>query len=902
MDSSVFRYDELKRAYEARKGRYVEAFRRIDSLYQWWKERGFSPEQEAPENEDTPGSGNPSGGKRSPEEQRELERYFYYLAASMPLSDVISLGLPAEAMLRSLEVRKKYKRAALLPDALFFPYVLSLRVNDEELEPFRSFIGQELDRYFAGHEDDSETRLALEINYYAASLGSYRSTDERTCSAAAFYRKGYGRCGEESVFVVNLLRAMGIPARQVYAPYWAHCEDNHAWVELYADGAWHFMGACEPQERLDIGWFNDAASRAMLIHSRYFPVHDGDIPEGEEIIGRDGRLLYLNQTARYAKTRVIEGRVTAAEKNAPVYFSLCNGASLREIAAVTPDREGNFSLRLGLGSVFVRTEFFQEQLFDTRSETKIVLGREADARNEKTGITRYEDDSCTEGKAEDKAGTENGSGACRSGRKEDIRIRDFTLYAPESMTFPDRVLRSEEKRAGALRLAEAEKKRQERLSRRENPVMREFLDYAAAVLTEGEREQYLAGLTLKDRDETRFSFFREDLKALKKKLKEKSGTEELTAIGREVTDLRIYREPLGRRLEEGSYASCPYGTELLRILKEENPEKAASLLWSWIREHISSYPEEERKGLMQTPEDTLRALTGSELSQKILFVALLRSQLIPAGIRSYDEALMAGKEALLPEERETATLRLMAKDRRDRNYEEAFSLHRKRGHGYRLLRFPGERMRDGSWEKRLPAGEYRLILENRLPNGNIVMRELDFSLRRGEEKLVPVSEREVSLSEMLERIELPEEHYREPKREKGQRDFCGAEDLTLPEERFIELFLLPGEEPTQHILNELLGMQEEWEAVQEKLHFIVRAEREIEDPLLSRVLRSFPRAGVFIDPGFSMAESLARKLYLDPSLFPLNLVKEGKKIGIFASSGYNVGMSMMLYRILRNAE
>ena len=30
------------------------------------------------------------------------------------------------------------------------------------------------------------------------------------------------------------------------------------------------MGACEPMEKLNIGWFNAAASRAILIHSRYF--------------------------------------------------------------------------------------------------------------------------------------------------------------------------------------------------------------------------------------------------------------------------------------------------------------------------------------------------------------------------------------------------------------------------------------------------------------------------------------------------------------------------------------------------------------------------------------------------------------------------------------------------------
>ena len=44
---------------------------------------------------------------------------------------------------------------------------------------------------------------------------------------------------------------MGIPARQIYTPRWAHCDDNHAWVEVWVDGSWHFLGACEPEETLD---------------------------------------------------------------------------------------------------------------------------------------------------------------------------------------------------------------------------------------------------------------------------------------------------------------------------------------------------------------------------------------------------------------------------------------------------------------------------------------------------------------------------------------------------------------------------------------------------------------------------------------------------------------------------
>ena len=57
---------------------------------------------------------------------------------------------------------------------------------------------------------------AIEVNYWCAEEATYHSGDDRTLPALTVYRRGYGRCGEESVFLVNALRSVGIPARQVY--------------------------------------------------------------------------------------------------------------------------------------------------------------------------------------------------------------------------------------------------------------------------------------------------------------------------------------------------------------------------------------------------------------------------------------------------------------------------------------------------------------------------------------------------------------------------------------------------------------------------------------------------------------------------------------------------------------
>ena len=82
---------------------------------------------------------------------------------------------------------------------------------------------------------------------------------------------------------------------------WSHCDDNHAWVEIWCDGEWYFLGACEPEEILNKGWFTNASSRAMMIHSRVF---DTKIPNGE-VIGKDGMVTMLNELKRYAVTKEI---------------------------------------------------------------------------------------------------------------------------------------------------------------------------------------------------------------------------------------------------------------------------------------------------------------------------------------------------------------------------------------------------------------------------------------------------------------------------------------------------------------------------------------------------------------------------------------------------------------------
>ena len=100
-------------------------------------------------------------------------------------------------------------RGAELPEEIFLNYVLFHRVNEEEIAPCRTFFRREIGERTEGM---SFREAALEVNYWCAQEATYHCTDDRTLSALAVYRRGNGRCGEESVFTVNALRSVGVPA------------------------------------------------------------------------------------------------------------------------------------------------------------------------------------------------------------------------------------------------------------------------------------------------------------------------------------------------------------------------------------------------------------------------------------------------------------------------------------------------------------------------------------------------------------------------------------------------------------------------------------------------------------------------------------------------------------------
>lgn len=809
-------------------------------------------------------------GLSSLDENTALALKFLY--ANMPCSDVGNY---------SLETYLDYARQGVylwenspyrkeIPEDIFLNDVLFHRVNEEEIKPCRRLFWEKIQSRI---ERMDMKHAILEVNYWCAQEMTYQTTDDRTSSALDCYRKGYGRCGEESVFAVNALRSVGIPARQVYAPRWSHCDDNHAWVEVWCGGEWHYLGACEPEAVLDKGWFTNAASRAMMIHSRFFTsVNAGDCCEQgeqdaevccENEAGRDGINVMENQLRRYAKTKTITIRVEDLDgcpaEGAQILAEVLNYSEFSPVAKLAADADGTASLETGLGSLHIFAELggeYGECLIDTREEDfcVCVLGEE---------------------------------------KAEDAWV-DFDMIAPADTASGKNTVSKEQEAENNRRTAECAEIRRKKTESFHPLWKDDFLkdDPQSA-------EKYMSVLSMKDRTDA-------DPEVLKEHYEE-------SLIYKEKYPEEIFF-PYIWNPRVADEVLTKWRCSILEAFSDRQKgefRRNPTSIWGWIQENIVSRPDRERLTVYTVPAAVLRLGIAENNSRKVLFVAICRTLGIPARLNPADgavEYLEGGSFVRVLEEREKdAHLTLLAGEGQEWTYFLDWSLARLEKDGYHSLKWKDVSWKDGRLEKDVEPGEYRLLTSNRLPTGNIFAKRYDFAVEKGGHQEITLELREADLADMLDHHSIPDYDLTDPEgrvHSTGEltdvigKAYSGQE---LPSDKRRILFWLEvSKEPTEHILNELMEMQEEYRRCQDQLIFIVRGSEDLTDPTLTRCRAALPEVKIYFDTFGKDQEMTARRMYVDPGKLPLLVVTDGRATGMFAASGYSVGMADMLLRVLKS--
>ena len=804
--------------------------------------------------------------KKIKEQEPETALALKYLYMTMPCSDMgnYSFEIFLDYAKNSVRIWHESEGVKLLPEDIYLNYVLYHRVNEEEIAPCRTLFAEEISKFM--EENGNETLLsgfnrkktAIEVNYWCAQEATYHCTDDRTLSALTVYRRGNGRCGEESVFTVNAMRSIGIPSRQVYAPKWSHCDDNHAWVEIWNDGEWYFLGACEPLPILNKGWFTNASSRAMMVHSRWFDQAES----GEEKIGTDGMVTMLNELSRYAAVTEFSVKVEDEEgrpvSGAEVSFQVLNYAEFSPVAEGVTGEDGTCSFTTGLGSLAVQIsrDGQCECVFaDTREQKQIrvIFGKNA-------------------------------------GQKDVWEAVD--MIAPVDTPVNTDMPTAEQTAEGNIRLEKAAARRTAKTEAWVNPECEKFLQGCfTEENTEDEeegllREELLNVLTEKDRTDCRAEVLEEHLRFAMPYEEEL----EHSVFVNYVLNPRIDDEVLMKYREviENTFS------EEEKLCFRENPAS----IWTEVDKRINSIPERERASVITTPAGCLKTEVGSILSKKILFVAIARTLGIPARLNPEDRSMEYRKDGrfipVLPEAEKNCHIVLKAGDGTQWKYFQNWSMAKLENGTYTSLRLGGLLWKGNLLEAHLEAGTYRITTSNRLPNGNMFAYVYYFSVDAGDKKEISMILRQADLEDMLENIELPEFQLR---KDEDGNDAIQASELTA-EGKHILMFLEESREPTEHILNEMMEQPEEFRKICSRILFVVQSQTALKDPTISKALSMFPEIQVYYDCFADHIELLGRRMYVDHEKLPLIIVTSEKLNGIYATSGYNVGTGEMLLRLM----
>ena len=852
------------------------------------------------------------------EEEALLIKFFY---GTMPLRDAGEY--PFEIFLsyvrHALWLRKTIDWCKKLPEDLFVHDVLYYRINSEDISDCRSFFYEQLKDRIAGLD---KYQAAVEINYWCVEHATYEMADDRTAGPMTMYRSGKGRCGEESTFTVTALRSVGLAARQVYTPRWAHCDDNHAWVEVWVNGEWHFLGACEPEEKLDRGWFTGPAGQALLIHSRTF----GDYAAGkrEEVIGRDGAVVCHNVTASYTKTRKLRIQVRKQDNtpaaHAQVSVEILNMAEYFPAAVLETDEQGETSIRLGLGDIRLQA----------RSEGKFV---ERYCNLAEDGVGAADADCAVTLVLKDsEAGMKDAlSGVSACG------WHFAKLCAPKEVVVRESVLSEEEASRGAQRLADAAKLREERFDQltrhaiavhpEEEERMRvagENAEELTAFLEKDDnpdRKKLLDSLTKKDNKDLRAEVLEDHLSA-----KRGSWSEDI-----HVQDLlcpRIWLE------EIGAYRS--YICSVLTAQEQEAFVSNPELIWNYVNQNITDIPEEEYNTLCASPIGCLKLKMGSAVSRTILFIAICRSLNIPARL---DKSLMlpeywADGAFHVPISRAQAskgTLLLRNIPGKEWIYAQHWTLGRLEKDHFVTMNHAGLVFEKETLELLLPVGIYRLIAVKRLLNGDQEAAELLFAIEKEKQTELYMPDFEKTDGVMpWEKASVLDEIQscllRDILLQRADGTLCSLEKL-VSGKRSILAFLEIGAEPTEHVLNEVLALEKSAKGNSKgigcQLLFVLRQEKDLQQKTLQEVLAldagseieilydisggaSDANAALHTATGDTASGTLcgwqetAKRMRLAEKL-PVLAAARPDGTGIYGSCGYHVGSVELMVRILKEA-
>ena len=813
-----------------------------------------------------------------------------FLYAYMPIGDITdySGNYYLENLRLSEQARNEMSWGKNVTDELFRHFVLPIRVNNENLDDSRKVFYGELKERVKGL---SMKDAILEVNHWCHEKVVYRPSDARTSSPLASVKTAYGRCGEESTFTVAALRSVGIPARQVYTPRWAHTDDNHAWVEAWADCV------------LNLGWFNAPASRGMLMHTKVFGRYNGP----EEIMLETPNYTEINVIGNYAPTAKAVVTVTDANgkpvSGAKVDFKVYNYAEFYTVATKYTGTDGRASLTAGKGDMLVWASAdgafgFSKLSFGKEDTLNLVLDKKGgEAYTLDLDITPpVEGANLPEVTPEQRAEND-----LRLAKEDSIR----NAYVATMLT--------EERAKTALAsfqqegIADTEQFVKMLVASRGNyQTLLDFRKSATECDREGLALPLLQQLSAKDWRDVSLEVLEDHLK---------------NAPDPQETDLWACAEIANPRVENEMLT--PYRSFFKKVIsKEEAGEfiKEPIRLVEWCKKEIQINNELNSQRIPMSPIGVWKARVADEKSRDIFFVAMARTLGIPARIdKVTGKVQYTDKEGHTfdvnfstssPVQATTGILRATYKpiaSLPDPKYYSHFTLSKFKDGVFQLLNYDEgdvDMGKGATWANllkngaKLDSGYYMLVTGSRMASGAVLSNITFFNV-----KPEATTDIELVMRESKEQVQVignfdSESLYR-PLGDEEIQSTSQSILQTCGRGYFVVGVLGVGQEPTNHALRDIAALGSEFEKWGRKIVLLFPSEEQYKKfhPAEFQGLPSTIAYGVDIDN--RIQNQIAKSMNLSNSdILPMFIIADTFNRVVFVSQGYTIGLGEQLMKTI----
>jgi len=819
----------------------------------------------------------------------QQEEALKFLFAYMPLSDLADYNgdfFLANANI-ALKTRKESPWGKSIPEEIFLHYVLPFRITFfEKLDSFRIAYYDEIQGRVKGMD---ATDAALEINHWCHEKVTYQLYGGRHTGPVNTILSARGRCGEESVFTVASLRAAGIPARFVNT-FWAHNDDDHAWVEVWINGKWYYMGACEPEPVLDWAWFTEEARRAMFISTESFGAKYGQ--ENTTVCYRN--YFLVNNLSKYAVTKQINVKVLDTNdvpvKDALVEYLQYCGAEFFPLAEVPTDEFGISRFETGLGDLLIWARkgddfnFKKVSVYDIDTLDLILNLKPADNCFQELDI----------GVPIARAPLKGPAAELIAANTKRINEEDMIRQA-----YIDSWMKPEEAASLAKELGADPEVVKDIISR----SMGNYKNIASFLTHTPVLDRSLAINLLKQVSD-------QDLRDTKEE---------------------IFADHLNNVIRfENTHGAYDYELYSKYVL---NPSIANRMITAWRKYLFESMPVGFRQDAINDPSILIKYVNNNividdsedylywkppispkgvdelrvsdSFSRDIYFVALCRSLGIPSRLepgsngdvpqfyfrKEWHDVWLAGRNQPLPGK---GFVRFSSGEKNPvPEYYTHFTIaHFENGH-YKTLQYDyNKKVTDFKDELALAPGHYMLVTGNRINDSKILSTLSFFELKENEHKAIDIKLRkDVSPVEILGTIDLNIKI--------SLPDKSGITLKSIADKGIVLAWIDPDKEPTEHIFNDLPLLKSELDSWGGYFIFLSNQSEESNDFKLESI-KGLPANSLYsVDIDSKILKEITKSVLLSDIHFPFLVLTDKNGNIILKSEGYRIGIGEQILKKIR---